>query len=54
MADKSSITLYTAQTANGVKISILLEELGLKYEVRTPEFSKNEQKVISFYFISSI
>jgi hypothetical protein len=25
---KSDITLYTAQTPNGIKISILLEELG--------------------------
>ena len=33
MAEKSSIHLYTGQTANGIKISILLEELGLKYDV---------------------
>jgi len=33
MADKSNIHLYTAQTPNGIKVSILLEELGLKYEV---------------------
>ncbi|ORY71921.1 glutathione S-transferase [Pseudomassariella vexata] len=32
MADKSGIHLYTAQTPNGIKVSILLEELGLKYE----------------------
>ncbi|KAI8953282.1 glutathione S-transferase [Xylaria longipes] len=50
MADKSNITLYTAQTANGVKISILLEELGLKYEIRTLDFSNNEQK--SPWFLS--
>lgn len=30
----SEIVLYTAQTPNGIKVSILLEELGLKYEVR--------------------
>lgn len=33
-SDKSNIHLYTAQTPNGIKVSILLEELGLKYEVR--------------------
>ncbi|KAF4989393.1 hypothetical protein F66182_16653, partial [Fusarium sp. NRRL 66182] len=38
------ITLYTAQTPNGIKISIALEELGLPYKVKKLEFSKNEQK----------
>lgn len=33
MADKSNIHLYTAQTPNGIKVSIVLEELGLNYEV---------------------
>ena len=36
MAEKPSIHLYTGQTANGIKISILLEELGLKYDVSWP------------------
>ena len=47
MADATSsptITLYTAQTPNGVKISITLEELGLPYEVKTLDFQKQEQK----------
>lgn len=43
-APKSDIHLYTAQTPNGIKASILLEELGLPYETHTLEFSKNEQK----------
>lgn len=34
MASESDIVLYTAQTPNGIKASIALEELGLKYEVR--------------------
>lgn len=34
MSQKSNIHLYTAQTPNGIKPSIVLEELGLKYEVR--------------------
>ena len=38
------ITLYTAATPNGHKISILLEELGLAYEVRALELGKQEQK----------
>ena len=47
MADatsKPTITLYTAQTPNGIKISMTLEELGLPYEVRKVDFGKKEQK----------
>ncbi|KAI1486869.1 glutathione S-transferase GstA [Biscogniauxia mediterranea] len=44
MAEQSDITLYTAQTPNGIKVSILLEELGLKYKVNTLDFSSNAQK----------
>lgn len=33
MAIKTDIHLYTAQTPNGIKISMLLEELGLEYKV---------------------
>ncbi|KAI1761324.1 glutathione S-transferase [Hypoxylon sp. FL1150] len=40
----SDIHLYTAQTPNGVKVSILLEELGLPYKVTAIEISKNTQK----------
>jgi hypothetical protein len=32
-AGKSDIHLYTDQTPNGIKVSILLEELGLPYKV---------------------
>jgi glutathione S-transferase len=31
--NKSDIHLYTAQTPNGIKVSMLLEELGLPYKV---------------------
>lgn len=34
MATATDVTLYTAQTPNGIKISILLAELGLDYKVR--------------------
>jgi GSH-dependent disulfide-bond oxidoreductase len=39
-----SITLYTAPTPNGWKISIALEEMGLPYEVKVIDFASNEQK----------
>jgi glutathione S-transferase len=32
---KPDIHLYTAQTPNGIKVSMLLEELGLPYKVST-------------------
>ncbi len=38
------ITLYTAATPNGHKISIALEELGLPYEVRRIQLGKGEQR----------
>ncbi len=33
MAANSDIHLYTTGTPNGIKVSILLEELGLSYKV---------------------
>ncbi|MCS6985904.1 MAG: glutathione S-transferase N-terminal domain-containing protein [Sphingomonadaceae bacterium] len=38
------ITLYTAPTPNGYKVSIALEELGLPYRVRALDLLKGEQK----------
>jgi glutathione S-transferase/GST-like protein len=38
------MTLYTAATPNGWKISIALEEMALPYEVRVIDFATNEQK----------
>ncbi|MEM8697067.1 MAG: glutathione S-transferase N-terminal domain-containing protein [Pseudomonadota bacterium] len=38
------IDLYTAISPNAWKVSICLEELGLPYEVKYIDFSKNEQK----------
>lgn len=38
------IDLYTAQTPNGFKVSILLEELGLPYRVHALNLMANEQK----------
>ncbi|KAF5678682.1 glutathione S-transferase [Fusarium heterosporum] len=44
MGIKTDITLYTEGTPNGLKASIVLEELGLDYKVVTLDFSKHEQK----------
>lgn len=42
--NQPDITLYTAQTPNGIKISIALEELGLPYKVEHINLGKNVQK----------
>jgi glutathione S-transferase/GST-like protein len=39
-----TITLYTAATPNGYKVSVLLEELGVPYEVHKIDLLKGEQK----------
>lgn len=39
-----SITLYTAATPNGQKVSLFLELLGLKYNVENIDIMKNVQK----------
>ncbi|KAK1654939.1 glutathione S-transferase [Colletotrichum phormii] len=41
---KTDIHLYTTGTPNGIKVSILLEELGLDYQVTPIDISKNTQK----------
>jgi len=41
---KPDIVLYTSGAPNGQKASITLEELGLPYEVKTIQISKNVQK----------
>ncbi|QIW98687.1 hypothetical protein AMS68_004205 [Peltaster fructicola] len=40
----TTITLYTGQSPNGIKISIALEELGLSYNTRKIDMTTNEQK----------
>ena len=42
------IELYTSPTPNGYKVSIMLEETGLEYEVHTIELAKLEQKTPEF------
>lgn len=40
----ADLTLYTAETPNGWKVSITLEELGLKYNLHNISVRENEQK----------
>ena len=42
------IVLYSAVTPNVVKVSIALEEMGLPYEVRPVDITKNEQRAPEF------
>ena len=46
------IDLYTAPTPNGWKASVTLEELGLRYETRVVNLSKDEQKQEPFLKIN--
>ena len=47
-AHPDRIQLYSLPTPNGVKASIMLEELGLPYEVHLVDISKNESKLPEF------
>ena len=42
-ANPDHLQLYSLNTPNGVKVSIMLEETGLPYEVHKVAFDKNEQ-----------
>ncbi|KAH8889161.1 glutathione S-transferase [Thozetella sp. PMI_491] len=44
MGIKTDITLYTASTPNGIKVPILLEELGIDYKLYHIQIRENEQK----------
>ncbi len=48
----SAIELYTWATPNGRKVSIMLEELGLEYDVHAIDISKGEQFQEHFLAIS--
>ena len=39
-----TITLYTGQSANGIKVSILLSELGIPYRMYKVDMRESEQK----------
>jgi GST-like protein len=42
------LQLYSLPTPNGVKVSIMLEEIGLTYEVHLVDFGKDDQKTPEF------
>jgi GSH-dependent disulfide-bond oxidoreductase len=42
------LQLYSLNTPNGVKVSIMLEEIGLPYEAHLVDFGKDEQKTGEF------
>jgi GST-like protein len=42
------LQLYSLPTPNGVKVSIMLEEIGLPYEPHTIDFGKDDQKTAEF------
>ena len=42
------IELFTSNTPNGKKISIMLEEIGYEYKVTNIDLSKGEQFEIEF------
>ena len=46
------IELFTADTPNGKKISIMLEEIGYEYKVTKVDINKDEQFIPDFVKIS--
>ncbi len=46
------LQLYSLPTPNGVKVSIMLEETGLPYEVHLVDFGKNDQMTPEFISLS--
>src|SRR6187455_25180 len=42
------LQLYSLPTPNGVKVSIMLEEIGLPYEAHLVDFGKNDQQTPEF------
>src|SRR3954449_11677276 len=42
------LQLYSLPTPNGVKVSIMLEEIGLPYEAHRIDFGKNDQRTPEF------
>jgi len=51
-AHPDRLQLYSLPTPNGVKVSIMLEETGLPYEVHLVDFGKHDQMTPEFLSIS--
>jgi glutathione S-transferase/GST-like protein len=47
-----TLTLYTAPTPDGYKVSVALEEMGLAYEVAALDLQKGEQKTAAYLAIN--
>ncbi|TAK47998.1 MAG: glutathione S-transferase [Xanthobacteraceae bacterium] len=47
-AHPERLQLYSLPTPNGVKVSIMLEEIGLPYEAHLVEFDRSDQKTPEF------
>jgi GST-like protein len=47
-ANPDRLQLYSLPTPNGVKVSIMLEEIGLPYEPHLVDFGKEDQKTPAF------
>ena len=47
------LQLYSLPTPNGVKVSIMLEEIGLPYEVHLVDFNKDDQHTPEFLSLNS-
>ena len=47
-AHPDRLQLYSLPTPNGVKVSIMLEEIGLRYEAHLVDFNKDDQKTPEF------
>ncbi len=47
-AHPDRLQLYSLPTPNGVKVSIMLEEIGLPYEAHRVDFGKGDQKTPEF------
>ena len=51
-AHPDRLQLYSLPTPNGVKVSIMLEEIGLPYEPHRVDFGANDQKTAEFLAVS--
>ena len=53
-AHPERLQLYSMPTPNGVKIPIMLEEIGLPYEAHKVDFAKDEQNSSAFLSLNPV